>query len=167
MRHRSARDRVPLAAGEESSAPTLCVHRSGSRPLDSDSGRSIAEPEAWAAAPHRTAFGGRRRTELGLELPAQVVGARALAGDVIADRDTERRLLVEREPIVEARDAESVGRGNVQATARIFEAASADPADLVLQSVQDGQQKVPLGSRRVPATREVVVGGRALTALPQ
>jgi hypothetical protein len=51
-------------------------------------------------------------------------------------------VLVEREPVVEARDTVGIGRRNVQTSARIFEAAATYPANLVLQAMKHRQQQV-------------------------
>jgi hypothetical protein len=104
---------------------------------------------------------------LGLEATAEVVGPCAHACDVVADRDGERRLLIEREAVVEAGDTEGVSRRYIQAPAGIFEAAATYPADLVLKAVEYREQKIALRSRCAAAAREMVVRRRPLTTLPE
>ena len=149
------------------SDPAFCVVGTGSCSFDMYGRRPIAEPEAWASAPEGTAICDPCRTELILQLPAKLVGSCALACDVVANSHCQRRLFVERETVVEARDAERLCGRHVQAPACIFEAAAADPADLVLERVQDGEQQVTLRSRGAPPARGVVVGRRPLAALPE
>ena len=102
-----------------------------------------------------------------LEVTAEVVGPDALACDVIADRDGQRRPLIEREAVVKARDTEGVSRRYIQAPARIFEAAATYPADLVLEAVEHREQKIALRSRCAAAAREMVVRGHPLATLPK
>ena len=80
-------------------------------PLDQRSGGAIAQAEAGAAIP-----GGRARSarcsggaEAFLQRIAQSIGAGALASDVVANVNGERRPLLERKSRVEARDAIGVG----------------------------------------------------------
>src|SRR5216683_3876102 len=128
--------------------PSGSLHPRGRRP--------IAQSEARASAHRRIA-----------ELANQVVGTVGFADDVVADGDCEWRLFVEREAVVKGRDAIGLGRRNVQPAARVLETPAADPADLVLERVQHGQQQVAPRTRRVAPAREVIVSRCPLAALPQ
>src|SRR5438445_5274964 len=110
------------------------------RPLNTRRRCAIAQAETRTAMPHGAFPRRTGGTKPRLQLAAQVVGAGAFARDVIAYSNRQRRLLVQREPVVEARDPIRFRRRYVQAPARVLEAAAADPADLVLQPMEYGQQ---------------------------
>src|SRR6266567_725455 len=129
--------------------------------------RAIAQPQAWASTPHGPAFRRPGGTEARLEVSAQLVSSSAFACDVVAYGNRQRGLCLQSEAVVEAGDSICVGRRHIQAPARILEATPADPADLVLETVQGGKEQVPLGTGCAAAAREVIVGRRALAALPQ
>src|SRR5205085_10591707 len=73
------------------------------------------------------------------------------AREVVADVDDARRARLEREHVVEARDAVRLRRRHAQATADVRERAFADPADAPLHRAQRRQEQVALVARLVAA----------------
>ncbi len=125
--------------------------------------RPVAQAEARAAVPGGGAVVGQ--VALGaeplLELRDQVVGADALAGQVLADVDHARRPRVDGEHRVEGRHAVGVGGRHGEPRADVVERARADPADALLHGPQRRQQLVAAAARRVAAARRGAVVERA------
>jgi hypothetical protein len=95
-----------------------------------------------------------------------IVGARDLAGDVVAQVQDRRRTWFDREHRVERRDAVGLGGRDREALARIAESARADPARARLQRVQDREQQVALAAGLVPASCHAPVRLGPLAARP-
>jgi len=107
-------------------------------------------PRHGLRLPHRAAFRcpGRART------PPPGLGHKSSAPAHLQAMSSQTETVsdgcrVQCEPIVEGGNSIGLCRGNVQAPARIFEAAAADPPHLVLQPMQYREQKVAPGSCRV------------------
>ncbi len=114
--------------------------------------RAVALPEAGTAIPGRRAV--VRELTLGaealLDLRDQVVGADALAGDVLAHVDDTGRPRLDREHRVEGRDAVDVCRRKGEPAAELVEAAGADPSDPLLERPECRQQQVAPRTGGVP-----------------
>jgi hypothetical protein len=119
--------------------------------------------------PRRTTIGrdGTFRTEALLERGDQIVGAEALARDVLADVQHARRRGLGREHHVERRDAVDLGGRNHQALRDVRQRRRADVPDAILHGPQHGQQQVPILAGLVAAFGDAGVGKRvALAAVP-
>lgn len=138
-------------------------------PLDQRSGGAIAQAEAGTAIPGGRARSARcsGRPEALLQRVAKGIGAGALAGDVVANVNGERRPFLERKSRVEARDAIGVGGWDRETPAGVLEGAAADPARVVLHRVQHGQEQVTAGAGLAAAVGKVIVRLNACAALPQ
>ena len=130
---------------------------------------ALATAEAGGAQPGRAAVEGRRarRSEQALQVGADVLAPVEAAGDVLADVGDDSRPRGRREHLVEGGDAVGLGRRDGEAPAGVLQGRLADPADAGLDRVEDRQQEVASGARRVAASREPVVGRDvAIAALP-
>ena len=119
--------------------------------------------------PRRTTIGrdGAFGAEALLERGDQIVGAEALARDVLADVQDARRRGLRRQHHVERRDAIDLGGRNHQALRDVRERRRADVPDAILHGPQHGQQQVPILAGLVAAFGDAGVGERvALTAVP-
>ncbi len=120
---------------------------------------ALAKPEAGAANPRAVALAKRSsgRTELTLELGADLLGAAQAAGEVVADMGHRQRSRRGGEEVVEGHDSPGVGRRHRQPLADVVERAFAHPADAILDGVQGGQQEVAPIARRPAAMRRAAV----------
>ena len=111
----------------------------------------IALAEAWTPQPgsRLSLNDGVLRAETLFEGRDQLVRAVTATGQVVADVHDPRRAPLEREQRVERRDAVRVGRRHGKSLADIVERAGAEPADTLVNRVQDGEQEVAPGSRAV------------------
>ena len=100
------------------------------------------------------------------ELSPQILGAAVPAHDVVAQMHGEVALGFEGQQRVEIGHAVGLGGRNGEPLTNVRHGSGADPADLVLDRLEGGQEKVapPLGG--TPSSGDPAVLGRADTALP-
>jgi hypothetical protein len=123
------------------------------RELEEHRGCGLAISDARAASPALAL-----RPDGPGEAPAELLGSRELAGDVVADVREAARAALEREESVERRDAISLRRRNAQSAAGVVESAAADPADAALHFFQRGKEEVTPRAHGVePAADDVLV----------
>ena len=67
---------------------------------------------------------------------------------------------------VERGDAVHLCRRDIDASGDLVDRAAADPADAVVQGVENWQQTVAPITKRVPATGYVMIGGISLCSMP-
>ena len=117
-------------------------------------GRSLALAQAWAAHPPSSArFAIASRPHDPFETRAEIARALGLAGDIVTDPGYNRRGLLEREHIVERRNAVGFRRGHFEPLAGIVQRAAADPADTPVDCMEDRKQQVAPSRCALPTLR--------------
>ncbi len=156
-RDRPAGERVDHAVGGDGREDVLLGRVAG----HGKQGRRspIALAEAWAPQPGRrlSLNDGVLGAETLFERRDQLVRAVTATGQVVADVHDPRRPPLEREQRVERRDAVRVGRRHGETLADVVERAGAEPADMLVNRLQDGEQEVAPGSRAVATVRNLAL----------
>ena len=121
------------------------------------SGSRSTSPAGPAPAP---------RAEAALQRGTSASRAVRPARDVVADVRDRRRPRGDREQRVERRHPVRLGRRDPEPGAHMPERPGADPPDRVHHRVEDRQEQVPPGPRRIAAERDVPVGHDGVDGAP-
>ena len=135
---------------------------------DQRCGSALAQTETLASKPDGASAGARRtcRTERALQFGTKSFRATREARNVITDVGYDLGTGLERKHSIERRHTVNFRGSNVQPQRHVVESARADPADAVLDGMEDGQKAMPLATD-VDVESRTRVADWPLAALPQ